>query len=412
MATNARIDDLRRRLDKEPGSRLFAQLAEELRKAGELDEAISVARDGLAKHPAYASARMTLGRALFDLGDLQAARTELEIVVAAAPDNILACRLLGEALEGLSLYDDAAARYRTVLALAPGDHATAERLAALALLATETPSPAGVPPMAPAPVLEDDALETLHASTLPLALETPIPLVPLAEGEEEFELERPSDTTARLMAVAEPAARPFDPADWQERDDLEPAAPATLPPQPWAEPAGFGGGREELAFDFEAQPESVPDAPTIPFAPVEAAVPAQPAYNEPAYNEPASDDPASDEELEPEELPSSPHAVPALSSPTLAELYFSQGVPEKAAAVYRQILGREPWNARARARLLEIEAQLGVAAGRALAEVPEPEPVGPPQTRREALERTIARLEAFLQAVKEGRQSWPASPRH
>ena len=35
MATNPRIDDLRRRLEREPGSRLFAQLAEELRKAGE-----------------------------------------------------------------------------------------------------------------------------------------------------------------------------------------------------------------------------------------------------------------------------------------------------------------------------------------------------------------------------------------
>ena len=32
MAENPRIEDLRRRLEKEPGSRVFAQLAEELRK--------------------------------------------------------------------------------------------------------------------------------------------------------------------------------------------------------------------------------------------------------------------------------------------------------------------------------------------------------------------------------------------
>ena len=64
MAGNPRIDDLRKRLEKDPGSRLFAQLAEELRKDGDLEDAIRVAREGLQKHPNYPSARMTLGRAL------------------------------------------------------------------------------------------------------------------------------------------------------------------------------------------------------------------------------------------------------------------------------------------------------------------------------------------------------------
>ena len=49
---NPRIDDLRKKLEKEPGSRLFAQLAEELRKEGELAEAIRVSRQGLSHHPA------------------------------------------------------------------------------------------------------------------------------------------------------------------------------------------------------------------------------------------------------------------------------------------------------------------------------------------------------------------------
>ena len=70
VALNPRIEDLRRRLEKEPGSRIFAQLAEELRKEGDFAEAIRVSRSGLAQHPSYPSARMTLGRALFDSGDL------------------------------------------------------------------------------------------------------------------------------------------------------------------------------------------------------------------------------------------------------------------------------------------------------------------------------------------------------
>src|SRR4029453_13875041 len=68
VAANPRIDDLRKRLEKDPQSRLFAQLAEELRKAGELSEAIGVSRGGLQKHPTYPSARMTLGRAPMDSG--------------------------------------------------------------------------------------------------------------------------------------------------------------------------------------------------------------------------------------------------------------------------------------------------------------------------------------------------------
>ena len=74
MAENPRIEELRRRLEREPGSRLFAQLAEELRKDGNHAEAIRVARAGLAQQPNYPSARMTLGRALLDSGDLEGAR--------------------------------------------------------------------------------------------------------------------------------------------------------------------------------------------------------------------------------------------------------------------------------------------------------------------------------------------------
>ena len=59
---DSRIDELRRRLERDPASRLFAQLAEEHRKAGNHAEAVRVARTGLAQHPSYASARLTLGR--------------------------------------------------------------------------------------------------------------------------------------------------------------------------------------------------------------------------------------------------------------------------------------------------------------------------------------------------------------
>ncbi len=66
MDDTPRIADLRKKLDKDPGSRLFAQLAEELRKEGRFEDAIAVAQTGLQKNPNYPSARLTLARAQLD----------------------------------------------------------------------------------------------------------------------------------------------------------------------------------------------------------------------------------------------------------------------------------------------------------------------------------------------------------
>ena len=51
---------------------------------------------GLEHHPAFLSARVTLGRALAALDQYQEARTEFEYVLKVAPDNLLASRSLAE----------------------------------------------------------------------------------------------------------------------------------------------------------------------------------------------------------------------------------------------------------------------------------------------------------------------------
>jgi pentatricopeptide repeat protein len=99
-------------------------------------------------------------------------------------------------------------------------------------------------------------------------------------------------------------------------------------------------------------------------------------------------------------------------SATLAELYFKQGFPEKALEVYRQLVEREPDNDRLRRRLAELQdvgpAPVSVpVADRAPASIPA-EPVEAassapsPASRRVALERTIAKLEGMLAAIKKG----------
>ena len=96
MPDTPRIKDLRRRADRDPASIVFAALAEEYRRAGRLEEAIATCRAGLEHHPAFLSARVTLGRALIEVGELEEAKDVLKHVVNAAPENLAAIRALAE----------------------------------------------------------------------------------------------------------------------------------------------------------------------------------------------------------------------------------------------------------------------------------------------------------------------------
>ena len=96
MPDNPRIEELRRRIQKDPASIAFAQLAEEHRRASQFEEAVRVCRAGLAQHPAYLSARITLGRALLEMENFDEAATEFEYVLRAAPDNLTATRELAD----------------------------------------------------------------------------------------------------------------------------------------------------------------------------------------------------------------------------------------------------------------------------------------------------------------------------
>ena len=122
MATDSpRILDLRRRVQADPASIAFAQLAEECRRAGAADEAVTISRAGLSHHPGYLSARVTLGRALIELGRLDEAEVELSTVVQAAPTNLPAIRGLAELHQQRGDLVQALAYYRQALQLARFD---------------------------------------------------------------------------------------------------------------------------------------------------------------------------------------------------------------------------------------------------------------------------------------------------
>ena len=121
MPEHPRIEELRRRVQSDPASIAFAQLAEEYRRAGNYEEAVATCRAGLEIHPGYLSARVTLGRSLIELKDLDAAETELSHVLQHASENLSAIRGMAEIHHKRGNLVDALAFYQGALALAKHD---------------------------------------------------------------------------------------------------------------------------------------------------------------------------------------------------------------------------------------------------------------------------------------------------
>ncbi len=121
MPDNPRIEELRRRVQTDPASIAFAQLAEEYRRAGSYQEAIAACDAGLRIHPAYLSARVTLGRALIEVGELDAAEVELRQVLQIAAENLAAIRGLAEIYHRRGQLPEALQFYQSALGIAKHD---------------------------------------------------------------------------------------------------------------------------------------------------------------------------------------------------------------------------------------------------------------------------------------------------
>src|SRR3990172_9807785 len=98
------ITKLTERVTRDPKSKLFVPLAEEYKKAGDIEMSIHVLSEGLKHNPGYVTAKSFLGRLLLEKGDLAGSQKEFEEVVKAIPDNLLAQKKLGDlyALQGKS----------------------------------------------------------------------------------------------------------------------------------------------------------------------------------------------------------------------------------------------------------------------------------------------------------------------
>lgn len=129
--------DYLKKYQDDPTSRVFAPLAEAYRKAGMLDEAIEIAREGLRVHPHFVGGKVALARALFDKKLYDSVVEELTAVVREAPDNLVAQRLMAESCLLLGKTVDALNAYKMLLYFSPTDPEIAKIVAELEVQAYE-----------------------------------------------------------------------------------------------------------------------------------------------------------------------------------------------------------------------------------------------------------------------------------
>jgi predicted Zn-dependent protease len=150
QAATGEIARLEALLGSDPGADAFAALAEANRRAGRIEEAERVAREGLRRRPELLGGRVALALALLDQDRVAEARAELERVLEEVPDHPLALDALAEraggagpdALDALgdAEIDGAFAEAETSL----GELVDANEVAARALRAADLDEPEGV----------------------------------------------------------------------------------------------------------------------------------------------------------------------------------------------------------------------------------------------------------------------------
>lgn len=118
---NENIEKLKKKIKENPLSKFFVPLAEEYKKAGMVDEAISVLLTGLKNQPYYISAMVALGKLYLQKDMLSEAQEEFEKAADLAPDNLLAHKKLADIYYERGETEKALKEYQSIIKLNPVD---------------------------------------------------------------------------------------------------------------------------------------------------------------------------------------------------------------------------------------------------------------------------------------------------
>jgi len=354
---------------RDPEGRAFAPLADAYRRKGDLEEAVSLVEDGLARLPEFSPGHLVAARIFRARGDLEAARESLDHLLELDPENVLALLERSELARDTGDREGAMQGLRRLLDLDP-DHLGAR--AALDRLEAAAPAPEISPEARPAEVSEPD---------------------PAREWVE------PEEETAAYLELEDTSLDDLDPGTWGltgeedlQEDELHPeelegfeATGLAEETAESAESAPRDTGDDLAVFDFgmdmagDEEPDPAVERPPLDSQGVDpvlnvddlheipAAEESQGAEEEVAYApDVTADDPADPPVLSTgvEDLP--PHLV----TRTMAELYLAQGLTEDGIRIYEKLVEKHPGDDGLRNRLEELRRESGAA-------VPAPEDAAP-----------------------------------
>jgi tetratricopeptide (TPR) repeat protein len=334
MANRALIEDLLRQYAENP-RRVFARLANELRKSGDYDRAIEICRGQIPQQPGYISGHIVLGQSLYDCGRLEEARQTFEAALNLDPENLIALRHLGDIARQHGENDVAKGWYRRLLEVDPQNDEVVAQLEAMGAGPRAT-EPRGVAEQF-APSVEELSTPTVEGVP-PLELGTP----GTADIElDEYKVEaagKSSDAVAEHERLEIETADAFQPTAGAEKafPDLEQSLEVSgIRP----EEAGHKGGAAQPRFG-----DSVRD---------EAGRGEEPRDAVDAYY-PMLD------------VQSSQPSPAAFVTETMAELYLQQGYVQEALDIYRQLAAQNPADDTLRERVKQLEqgsrSSIGIAA--------------------------------------------------
>lgn len=392
MVSSPRIDELKKKFDENP-RRYFAPLANEYRKAGDLEQAIQLCRAYLPQQPGHMSGHIVFGQALFESGQFDESKGVFETALGLDPENLIALRHLGDiALQG---GDPITARqwYQRVLDADPRNEEIASQIAAL----DAAPPPASAPdaetkpadggmggwgdinPEQPSASQQGGAVSAGAAATPPektlelrdsISMPSIPPVAPItppraaqptppapaaaAAHDARLELERDGEG-AFAPPNPEAAAKPIEGVERSEEIDLRPRTSSEIetsgsgdalagqtPDAPPTRAARDAAEREKM--------QSFGSSNALGFETMEFVPP--PRENEPAVSGSTPSGfgvPFTGETAPTDETPA------AFVTETMAELYLQQGFTQEALGVYRQLLAQNPADRGLRERVASLE---------------------------------------------------------
>ena len=470
MAHQSEIEKLERRYEEKP-SQWFAALAEEYRRAGDVDRALEIVRQGLKERSNYVSGYIVLARCLLQQENDEEASEVLTQVLDLDAENIIALKVLSEIRERVNDTAGAVSWLEKLLEVDPMNQDAQETLDRLRG-GEAAPEESGV-------AEAQDGIETKKTDAAPDEV-SGAAAVPAAEAGdlvvESSESAFGDDSQADLgggvavdRVVTEQAAVVFEgpeapevassgvvpdepeepPPDVDQGIEDEVPVLETIPADPIVDTAGLGHEAEAPVAEVPApEPGEGDQEPAVSDASVEVSEPA--AEGAPSSFAPPSgqsteavvDDgemPVAEESQAPD-LPPVAEAPPEpLVTETMAQVFVSQGLYEEARGVYRQLIERQPDNTEFRDKLAELDRQGAAAAAPAASEQPyeasatggvssraflagvvataiagpsrEPPPASPPtDVPSEAQARESATALAGLPVISESEPAPPASP--